>query len=435
MDWFSFLLNGFTLTAQGCLQLSFAGWFTGKQLKVQHFAAYLFLLYASDLAASAFSSSLFTLCTALLILYGINRLMLNNSRPVSCVTAALAVYVAQISFGMIAPLEFLFFPNALGRTLLLHLIVVLATLLAISLCLFCYKFIANRFSLDDNRREPYIWMLLTPILFFFGVEFYIFNTAYERVLTVPYTVEVSKHLSLLGLQLLGLGALFCTLFAYQRTSDGLRAEAELSSLAQETYAQKTYVAQAQMRYERTRAFRHDIRNHLSILDGLLKHEDYQQARKFLLKLEAATGELTFPVYTGNAVVDILLGDKLSFAKEKGAKVEISLCLPRPCAVSDLDFCIIFANALDNAIQACLEIDGKKSIRICGEQQGEFYMLEFENTCASKSTPAMGTGLSNVKAVAERYGGAIVLEKSFSLFRLNVLLNISRHPGDNSIQSS
>lgn len=105
-----------------------------------------------------------------------------------------------------------------------------------------------------------------------------------------------------------------------------------------------------------------------------------------------------------------------------------LVLPRPCGVSDLDWCVIFANAQDNAIQACAGMEGTTSIRMAGEQQGSFYLLEFENTCLPKASPAMGTGLSNIKTVAEKYGGAMTFETSGALFRLHVLLDISVRPG-------
>ena len=75
-------------------------------------------------------------------------------------------------------------------------------------------------------------------------------------------------------------------------------------------------------------------------------------------------------------MDVLLGDKLELARVCGAEVDSSLVLPRPCGVSDLDWCVIFANALDNAIQACAGMEGTTSIRMAGEQQGSFYLLEY-----------------------------------------------------------
>ena len=55
-----------------------------------------------------------------------------------------------------------------------------------------------------------------------------------------------------------MAALFCTLYAYQHICRSLQMQAALQSLAQAAQAQKTYITEAQMRYEQTKAFRHDI---------------------------------------------------------------------------------------------------------------------------------------------------------------------------------
>ena len=83
----------------------------------------------------------------------------------------------------------------------------------------------------------------------------------------------------------------------------------------------------------------------------------------------------------------------------------------------MDLCVIFANALDNAIAAC------RSIRITGRQQGDFYLLAFENTCLEGPLPPAGTGLANIRAAAEKYRGAVLAEKEGGRFTLNVLLNV------------
>lgn len=93
-------------------------------------------------------------------------------------------------------------------------------------------------------------------------------------------------------------------------------------------------------------------------------------------------------------------------------------------MDDFDLCVLFANALDNAIAACRSSDGDKMIRISAERQGDFCLLTFVNTCSDAPLPPAGTGLSNIRAVAEKYRGAVLSEQSGGLFRLSVLLNVS-----------
>ena len=247
----------------------------------------------------------------------------------------------------------------------------------------------------------------------------------ENAYTHVVSRETGKHLLLLLLQVLGLCALCCTLYAYGRACSELKTRLELASLSQAAQAQKTYIAQAQMRYGKTRAFRHDIKNHLSVLHSLMNTGQIERAKDYLEKLENKTAALSFPYQTGNPVVDVLLGEKMELAEVKGIQTGVSVILPKTCGIDDFDLCVIFANALDNALEACIATsDIEKRITVRGERQGDYYMLEFDNTCVLGTTAAIGTGLSNIRAVAEKYHGAMLTESDGQWFRLNVLLNLS-----------
>ena len=109
----------------------------------------------------------------------------------------------------------------------------------------------------------------------------------------------------------------------------------------------------------------------------------------------------------------------------GINVSCSLLLPYPCGLRDIDLCIVLSNALDNAIHACKNMDAglEKYIRVSGRMQGDFLMMEIENSFDGKGTCKQGTGLSNVKAVAEKYGGTMSIETQDNAFVLHVLLII------------
>ena len=134
-------------------------------------------------------------------------------------------------------------------------------------------------------------------------------------------------------------------------------------------------------------------------------------RPYLQKLTAASAALSPPYQTGSAVADILLREKLAAAEQTGVKSEVSLILPAPCEIDDLDLCVIFANALDNAIRACRACGQPGTLWIGGKRQGDFYLLTFANPCDDGPMPPEGTGLSNLRAVAEKYHGALRVEKS------------------------
>ena len=146
-------------------------------------------------------------------------------------------------------------------------------------------------------------------------------------------------------------------------------------------------------------------------------------------LDDMAEKMSFPCSTNNPVVDILVGNKLGIAKGMGIDVDCSLLLPYPCGLRDIDICIVLSNALDNAIQAVKSLDAgtEKYIRVSGRIQGDFLMMETENSFHGKRAFKKGTGLLNINAVAEKYGGAMSIETQENVFVLHVLLIIPQQP--------
>ena len=422
MDFFALFMDGICLLGQGVMHIIFVSRLTGKKQKPLCFAVYILLLTALQLVSVRLSlSGTLSIAACVLELYAVSRFGMGNQPSVSWLAAVLAFYVSQLSLGIINSVEAALFPRFIGSPLL-YLLLLAAQVLFFTLCTGCYYAVLKLLAWTEDSQTPYIGLLLFPGLFFFASELYILETAYSFFAPIVSLEEVGKHSTLLLLQVMGSAALLCTLYAYRQLCQGFQAQAELQSLTQAAHTQKVYITEAQARYEQTRSFRHDIKNHLSVLDGLLRSGKLEEGREYLKKLEAVSEALSFPYQTGNPVVDILLGEKLGLAKEIGS--EVSLVLPKPCGIDDFDLCVLFANALDNAIAACRAHDGAKAIRISGKQQGDFYMLTFENTCSDAPLPPTGTGLSNIKAVAEKYHGALLTEKNGQRFYLSVLLNAS-----------
>ncbi|MDD3270441.1 MAG: ATP-binding protein, partial [Syntrophomonadaceae bacterium] len=128
----------------------------------------------------------------------------------------------------------------------------------------------------------------------------------------------------------------------------------------------------------------------------------------------------------------LLSNKLSLAQQNEIEVECIVKIPSPCAIDNLDLCVIFSNAVDNAVKACGQIrKGNRYIRISGKQKGDLFLLEIENSCSTEHSyqKGSGLGLSNIETVAEKYHGAVATEIGETWFSLNVLLVIPRHLTD------
>lgn len=183
--------------------------------------------------------------------------------------------------------------------------------------------------------------------------------------------------------------------------------------------------EAKTRYDETKSFRHDIRNHIAVVKKLLQSGKLEEAVSYIEDMDDMAEKMSFPCSTNNPVVDILAGNKLGIAKSMGIDVGCSLLLPYPCGIRDIDICIILSNVLDNAIQACKNMGtgAERYIHVSGRIQGDFLMMETRNSFCGKGAFKPGTGLSNVRKVAEKYSGAMSIETQENVFVLHVMLII------------
>lgn len=235
---------------------------------------------------------------------------------------------------------------------------------------------------------------------------------------------------MLAIQLLGISSLFCILYADKKLAESFGISMKLSLLEQESHSLRLYVEEVKTRYEKTKAFRHDVKNHITVLGELLQNGKAEEARRYCNAMEHLTEDMSFSCHTNNPIVDILLGNKLGIARNEGIDASCTLHLPYPCAVAEIDFCILLANALDNAICACrkMEKDADKWIRVAGKVQGDFILLEIGNSFDGRTDFHYGTGIANIKSAAEKYHGVVDIEAQGGVFEVSILLNMAKTNG-------
>ena len=369
----------------------------------------------------------FALVVLLLIAGGI--LLCHAEFKSSLLYAALVVEIMQLCYGIVKsllsvlyPLMSVAFQDMAGMVFMLS-----GELISLLLSGFCYYMVYRHFSCYINTEIQYMYLVFIPFLMIFIMDEYINSVIYgwEIIEDDGTTQYLINHWQLLIIQLLGISSLFCILYAYKKLLQNFRLNMELSLLEQEERSLSQYVEEAKTHYEKTKSFRHDIRNHIAVVRELLQNGKTQQALHYIEDMEDIAKELSFPCSTNNPVVDVLVGNKLGIAKSMGIDVDCSLLLPYPCGLRDIDICIILSNALDNAIHACKNMSSgaEKYIHVSGRIQGDFLMMEIGNSFQGKEMFKKGTGLSNIKTAVEKYHGAMSIKTHGTEVVLNVLLVI------------
>lgn len=354
------------------------------------------------------------------------------------VCAVMAVEIMNLSFGisdsvlsLLSPLLFPLNPGlvSLGFS-------ILGNVLSLGMTIFCYLAVCRYFSYE-KIMENQCWLV-----FFIPIGMILLTSGYITMSVYGGTMELGidgkiigiEHFLMFAMELSGLVGLFCMTYVLRKLIQNSNEITRLSFMEKEVEFQHQYVREAQIRYEMTKSFRHDIKNHIAVLKGLIQNRKTAQALKYMGDMEIIAESLSFSYRTGYPVIDILLENKLGPAKSDGIEVNCSLLLPCSCGIRDIDFCIILSNALDNAIHACKKGNGKKYIYVTGNVQGDFILLEIENNFSGKESFKAGTGLANIKSAVEKYHGVMNIKTDGEVFILSVLLNISQRAGSISQQT-
>ena len=188
-----------------------------------------------------------------------------------------------------------------------------------------------------------------------------------------------------------------------------------------------------------RRFRHDIKNHVIVLNAMLEQGDYENAKSYFSSVsEDFTGKQN-AFSTGNSVADSLLSIKGISAAMQNTEILFDGAIPEQ-GIEPKDMCICFGNLLDNAIEACAALpeETERTIRIQAIPSNNVLVLSFVNPATQKSKTVFGQlpqttkkdvkvhgiGLKNVRDIAKKYNGALHLSSENGIFTAELLLECS-----------
>ena len=99
-----------------------------------------------------------------------------------------------------------------------------------------------------------------------------------------------------------------------------------------------------------RSLRHDMNNHMSVLQGLLAMQEYDDAKNYLSTITEELAVANSFIFTDNKVLSVMLNNKISKAHQFGITFDTEL-LTSTTPFSDSDLCAVVGNILENAFEA------------------------------------------------------------------------------------
>lgn len=206
-------------------------------------------------------------------------------------------------------------------------------------------------------------------------------------------------------------------------------EREERTARQQLELQENYYLDIMERQEETRRLWHDIKKYMASMESLVANENREEAQKCLEQIQSVFSGIANAVDTGNKQIDSILAYGMKKAEELGVTIRPEIWVDSQMNFPATDLFVIIGNTLDNAIEACCQIEEKSArvVSIVIHQKNHLLLYEVSNPYNGKKLQRPGSvhgyGLKNVGACVARNNGLMDISKKHGIFAVSIQLNL------------
>lgn len=415
------------------MQCNFLVKFTGSFSYRRNYIIYIAMFYIFEFPynyniKNLFLFNIFSLFIGFLVFFLFTKLILNRNTAISVISSIVLIISNLLIESLIAPINNIVWD--LFKVNYINLIFYLFPLLNIFFLIVLLNFILKKYKFADKFYDKPILIMCIPLLFII----FIIRFSSTGVLNLFNSHNLKFEILFTNYQMLFISFFsFASVFIYlsvcHKLIDYFKIKNQNLILEKQILIQKNYARKAKSCYDSTRSFKHDFRNHIIMLNGLIKANEIKKAEQYIQKFERVSENLSLKIHTGNISLDSLLSEKLNIIQIKGIKFTYNIKLPNYINIDDFDLCTIFSNAIDNSIKACdFQDNTNKWIDIKANCINNFLIIDISNynntESKLKNRFKLGIGLLNIKKTAEKYNGYIDIKNKNNKFVLTILLNIN-----------
>lgn len=235
----------------------------------------------------------------------------------------------------------------------------------------------------------------------------------------------------------------CAFLTYSQMSSAIshaakaaQETADCAQMAHQLDLQRARMEDLESHAEEMKRIRHDSRQHVHVLRGLLEKEAVGEALAYLKDYDTSMAEAAQPPLCDNFVADTLCRRYEALAKQAGIAVTLALSLPKEPGIAGNDLAIVLGNLWENAVAAALDAQGERRfIRLRVQPSADKVLIRMENghggtilqedgrllSTKPGREQAEGIGTASVRAVAARYGGMAEFTYTPEIFTAAVML--------------
>lgn len=296
-----------------------------------------------------------------------------------------------------------------------------------------FRFLRKAFRTYVSENQTNWQLLCFPVLMIFLLFSYFSNSATNTV-----------NLALLLLSAFSMFLVLIRVLAV--SSDIAELKAAVKEVAGQMELQRQEYEDMCKKVESGREYRHDMRHHLLAMEEMAKAGDNGELLAYIGDLSGRLAETAGRTYCKDPAVNAVLSASLQKAERAGCKVTENICLPDELPFERTDLCILLANTIENAVNACAEfLEKDRYIRLSAEfQEDKKLAIAVDNPCAGEvhfdregfpdvpQREGHGIGLKSVRRIADKYRGFFQCECENGEFRFRaVLFGVAEAPQEST----
>lgn len=263
--------------------------------------------------------------------------------------------------------------------------------------------------IDAQNTTGKGWLVFALI----GILFYVAITV--ALLYPTFITQRPEYLPSFIILLILMPLCYVSIFyTLRQQQEAIRASAQENILQIQVSNIRERIEEYSSANDKFRRERHDMRHKLQTISSMIEKERYDELRSVIAKYTENLDETRLEKYCENAVLDAVLSSYIRKAESQGIKVTSVLMFPEKLPVNDAELATVFANAIENVINACTKLPPEERYLDIKVILSPKFMLRIENSFDGKvsfneeGVPVAeehghGIGSRSIVAFCEKYG--------------------------------
>lgn len=178
-----------------------------------------------------------------------------------------------------------------------------------------------------------------------------------------------------------------------------------------------------------RRYRHDLKNHLYSLQHLLAENKIVEAEQYVENMTGHIYGWEQKYSTGNDVADAMINEHAKAAEKQDIEFRLTGGLPGKISISNYDLCVIFGNALANAVEGAAKTEDKRYVRVDLGYYNQYLHINIKNSAiyqkwrgtTKKDAKNHGFGLMNLCQCVEKLHGDVQIIRDDKEFMIDIVV--------------